>query len=324
MCLVGGLTNGTVCLWQLSTATWGSDAVEAKHAWTVYQDTSFIHEGSMPPAVTRVKMSPVDPALLLVGDSQGHVRVWDVHKEGVPVCHFKFHNGAITALDWDPCGQGFFHGSAENTDVCFEYLWDQPITLSRNVATDLKRTLYSHGHDHGAVWAVCAFHHGGVSGAISVASDGSVRLAPSISLFSPKRPFVLPVGELFRLHKVQLQPSVPSGLPSSSSFDCSSGVMVAEGNAEEKIGATGGTKAAREWVRCSACTSRSRLWVSDAAVKGVTDPARALRALSVASVSSLGTRSKGQAQVATAGALPVDSNLVAYSGASGLVRVQIF
>ena len=324
MSLVGGLADGNACLWQLSTAAWGSGAVEAKHAWAVYQDTSFIHEESVCPAVTRVKMSPVDPALLLVGDSLGHVRVWNVHKEDAPECHFKFHNGPITALDWDACGQGFFHGCAENTDVCFEYLWDQPITLSRNVATDLKRTFYSHGHDHGAVWAVRAFHHGGVSGVVSVASDGSVRIAPSISLFNPKRPFVLPVGELFRLQGVQLQPSVLSvpSVPSSSSSSDSSGRMAAEGNAEEKTGAT----EARDWVRYSACTSRSRLWACEAAVRGVTDPARALRALSVAAVSGLGTRGGSQAQAATAGAaVPVtDSNLVAYSGASGLVRIQTF
>jgi hypothetical protein len=97
----------------------------------------------------------------------------------------------------------------------------------------LRRDLYSHGTEFGAVWAVCSARYQGQTLLVSAASDGSVRCGLTSCLGGSKVRNV-PLLELCKVHSVRIEcPPVSAaggGQGSSSSSGSSGSSSVSSGS----------------------------------------------------------------------------------------------
>eukprot|EP01041_Mallomonas_annulata_P006859 gene6859-13898_t len=167
--LLGGLSDGAVCLWVLNlTSVSKEDSILPLRRFIDNQIDS-----SLPclSAVRAVSTCPYQPELFASASYDGCFRIWNMEDSSKPVYVKKPHLGWLLDVQWDPMGHGLYCAGSDVPSVLWDSLWSE---LTNNVR---KLPIYNHNSPHGAVWKILPIVHDDYTVTISVASDGSVRYA---------------------------------------------------------------------------------------------------------------------------------------------------
>ncbi|KFG28653.1 WD domain, G-beta repeat-containing protein, partial [Toxoplasma gondii TgCatPRC2] len=79
--------------------------------------------------VNALRWSPVHHDLLLSGDEDGCVKVWDERYGEVPLVVMQWHKKPITSVDWHPTDEATFATSSLDDSVA---LWDMSVEIDED------------------------------------------------------------------------------------------------------------------------------------------------------------------------------------------------